>query len=183
MMRAGIGVEMIEREAAGKAAKVGGGAGAGAEETAEEGSGAYAGAEERSATDGGRATAERGLGWKLRTHGVPRRQASPQYWSGSPFQEAVHGQSKRAHRAQVGVTAASFGAAAGSVDGVSGSAGGSSAGGTSSVVPDMISSRIAAVGAKVWKVSKLAVTAANGRHLSEPGTISRSPLDVAAVGW
>ena len=57
-MRAGIGVEMIEREAAGKAAKVGGGAGAGAEETAEEDSGAYAGAEERSATDGGRAPVE-----------------------------------------------------------------------------------------------------------------------------
>ena len=182
-MRAGIGVEIRERGTAGKTAEVDGGASAGAEETAEADSGANAGAEERSATDGGRATVERGLGWKLRTHGLPRRQASPQYWLGSPFQEAVHGQSKRAHRAQVGVTAASFRAAVGSVDGGSGTVGGSSAGGTSSVVPDMISSRTEAVGAKVWKVSKLAVTAANGRHLSEPGTISRSPLDVAAVGW
>eukprot|EP00966_Prymnesium_polylepis_P284404 6570279-Prymnesium_polylepis.1 len=80
------------------------------------------------------------------------RQASPQYWSGCPFQEAVHGQSKRAHRAQVGVTtAASLGRAAGDKGTGPGSAGSSSAGGTSSVVPSMISSRTEAVGAKVAK--------------------------------
>ena len=74
-MRASIGVEIRERGTAGKTAEVDDGASAGAEETAGADSGANAGAEERSATDGGRATVERGLGWKLRTHGLPRRQA------------------------------------------------------------------------------------------------------------
>ena len=109
-MRAGNGVEIREGEAA--------------VETAEVDRGANAGAEERNAADGGRATVERGLGWKLREHGLPRRQASSQYWPGCPFQEAVHGQSKRAHRAQVGVTAAAaLGTAVGSGEGDSGSAG------------------------------------------------------------
>eukprot|EP00966_Prymnesium_polylepis_P041745 969269-Prymnesium_polylepis.1 len=43
--------------------------------------------------------------------------------AGCPFQEAAHGQSKRAHRAQVGVTAAALGTAVGSGEGGSGSAG------------------------------------------------------------